>query len=589
MADNSPSTSSKIPEKYRGGVAARGKGSPSSGSDGQSSSRSLSRSLVLIALGLVLALAAAVADAYLHRGIETSADPPFVLQVSGRDLATNVDLRDFPSVQVETIASTLRANGFRYVRHPFLWSELEPNRGQYNWEPFDAIVTSLDDAGLEIIAVISGTPDWARSQDQIGSADAPPDDSRDFGDFVAAFAGRYGQYVNYYQIGDQPNLAANWGGAPATPSEYLTVLAPSFNAVRTADPDAFVLLAEFNPMDQNGSYGADLAFLQGIYDADGTPYFDVVAASISGGTTSPFNRRVNSGSANLSRAILFRELMRAEGDEAKPIWLTHYGWDASGSVSPDQQADYLVAGLDRIREEWPWAGPVFQWGLQPATLPPDQTGYALLNSDGTASASFLAVTALEDSTFANVAPTGFVPTDTSPVTLQGSWANQHLNGVIFETTSEVGASVSIRFKGTGLVGFLRVSPEAGLLEATVDGQPLPGWPVENGVSVIDLSFYQAEDISVTLADDLEEGVHEVTMTLATPGRVTLGGAVVSRNPPLRWPIVVALVSALVLLIYAIRDLALLAAQTSGLLKPETEGDGSPALPTLPDWRPSFRT
>ena len=135
---------------------------------------------------------------------------------------------------------------------------------------------------------------------------------------------------------------------------------------------------------------------------------------------------------------------------------------------------------------------------------------------------------------------------------------------VFETTSEIGASVTIRFQGTGLVGFLRVSPEAGLLEATVDGQPLPGWPVENGVSIIDLSFYQAEDISVTLADDLDEGEHQVTMTLASPGRVTLGGAVVSRNPPLRWPIVVALVSAIVLLVYAIRDLALLAAESSGL-------------------------
>ena len=170
MTENGPSSSSKIPEKYRGGVSSRGRSAGGSASAGQNPSRSLSRALVLVAIGLVLALAAAVADAYLHRGIETSANPPFVLQVSGRDLATNVDLSDFPSVQVETIAGTLRANGFRYVRHPFLWSDIEPNRGQFNWEPYDAIITALDDAGLETVAVISGTPAWARSPEQVDSS-----------------------------------------------------------------------------------------------------------------------------------------------------------------------------------------------------------------------------------------------------------------------------------------------------------------------------------------------------------------------------------------------------------------------------------
>ncbi len=79
-----------------------------------------------------MALGAAVADVYLHRGIETSAEPPYVQQVSGRGLSTNVDLRSFTESQIEAIASTLRSNGFSIVRQTFYWSGIEPEQGQFN-------------------------------------------------------------------------------------------------------------------------------------------------------------------------------------------------------------------------------------------------------------------------------------------------------------------------------------------------------------------------------------------------------------------------------------------------------------------------
>ncbi len=98
----------------------------------------LIRALLLLSLGLILALGAAVADVYLHRGIETSAEPPYVQQVSGRGLATNVDLRSFTEAQIEAIASTLRSNGFTIVRQTVLWSDIETTQGEYSWDRRDA-------------------------------------------------------------------------------------------------------------------------------------------------------------------------------------------------------------------------------------------------------------------------------------------------------------------------------------------------------------------------------------------------------------------------------------------------------------------
>jgi hypothetical protein len=147
----------------------------------------------------------------------------------------------------------------------------------------------------------------------------------------------------------------------------------------------------------------------------------------------------------------------------------------------------------------------------------------------------------------------------------------------------------ITFEGTGLTANLRRSPEAGLIYGTVDGRPLPDWPETGGKSEIDLQFFQAEDITVPLVTGLGDGTHEVELELASTGKMTIGGMVVSRDPPLRWPVVLALVSALVLIGTAVRDIVLYLGRFSGSIRTVDEQEATPRLPSLPDWRPSLRT
>ena len=117
----------------------------------------------------------------------------------------------------------------------------------------------------------------------------------------------------------------------------------------------------------------DLDFLREVYDDGGAAFFDIVAARLDGGARTPYDRRTDANEPSLSRAILMRSLLRQMGDAAKPIWATHYGWNAdpSGASHLDErlQADNVVAGLERARAEWPWMGPLFQWGLIPGPDP----------------------------------------------------------------------------------------------------------------------------------------------------------------------------------------------------------------------------
>jgi hypothetical protein len=568
------------------------------GSAADTDATRLFRAAVVALLGLCIATGAAMADVYFDRGVESSASPPYVVLVSGRDLATNVDLLAFAPENLDQVVSTLKSSGFFQVRQLFSWALIEPEKGQYAWERYDRIVDALSAHGLEITAVLAQSPAWARAPAAASAVDAPPTNNADYAEFVQQVVNRYKNKVQYVQLWDLPNRADHWGGTAATPIQYADLLALGSNAARS-EPSVKVILAEFDPFG-DGAFGADLRFLRTIYSLGRADFFDVVAARIDGGTSSPYDRTVDVDRMNFSRAILFRELLIAEGDETKPIWLTHYGWktgDETG-ISPQDQANFLIGGIERAHAEWPWAGLMFAWDLTPNGSSPDSANYALLDADGKGRPAFQALDTYGKSPDAALAGTGFVPMDSRPVKYYRDWEDQHLekcvfesskSGTVYKTVRETTASVSLSFRGTGVSACLRESTNAGKVRATLDGGPLPGWPGDSNGSLIDLNVFQSRNVWLTLASGLDDGPHELVLTLETDGELTIGGIVISRQPPLVWPVALFAAAAFILIARALRDLSYLAAISAGYLQRRRGVELRPPLPLLPDWRPSRRT
>ncbi len=550
----------------------------------------LLRAVVLLLLGLSVGTGVAAADIYLHRGIESSTAPPYVLQSTGRELSINVDLLAYQPDQIEQIGQALQSNGYRYVRQTFSWANIEPVRDDYVWERYDTMVETMATHNIQIIAVLAHSPGWARLPGQESFADAPPALVSDYSDFVEEVVRRYQGKVQYFQVWDMPNRQDRWGGQVVKASDYLRLLAEAFNSVRTVNSEAKVLAAEMDPSYAGGSTGADLSFLRALYRAGGASFFDILAIRIDGGSSSPYDRRVRADHENFSRAILFRELTTDQGDDQKPIWITHFGWNAGpgGPVTRQEQSDFILAGVKRAMAEWPWLGQMFSWSLLPDPSLPGEAGYSMLEPDGTGTPAFAALAEYENEGSTAVAATGFVPMDSPPVTYSGNWDDQHLNHQTLKTTAEIGASATLQFRGTGVIALLRISPSAGPILATIDGAPIPGWPVQDGASFIDLASFQAEDLSIPLAEDLADRTHVLKLTLAERGQLTIGGLVISRNPPLLWPVIILIVMAVGIVAAGLRDIVYVIAIHSEALQPRRGVDLRPRLPRLPDWQPSRR-
>jgi polysaccharide biosynthesis protein PslG len=289
------------------------------------------------------------------------------------------------------------AAGFHWLRQEFPWEDIEIHgKGDFEdrrhepyrsaWDKYDHIVALAEQEGMELIVRLSNPPAWSRAGgDEVGSY-APPDDFQDFADYVYAVASRYRGQVRYYQLWNEPNIYPEWGNRPVSPEEYTALLKAGAMAVREADPGAVVIagaLAATIDLDGTMTPGHnfnDLLFLQRMYDAGAAPYFDIMAVQGYGLWSGPTDHRMHPRVMNFGRPQFVRDLMVANGDGHKPIWISEMNWNAApedvdpryGRVSLEQQAENLPLAYQRIRQEWPWLGVANVWYLKRATDAWDQ-------------------------------------------------------------------------------------------------------------------------------------------------------------------------------------------------------------------------
>ncbi len=306
----------------------------------------------------------------LDWGLQGAAPAAPALSAAG----VSIDLLGHDEAAQRTQLDRLRNDGFDWVHQRFAWDEVEPHAGRYTWQASDALLAALDDEGLEIVALLDGSPAWAREKrdrEPVDNALAPPEDYADFAGFAGAFAARYGDQLRYYQIWHEPNIAPHWGARHIDPVGYAQLLRATSAAIRAADPDAIIISAALAPTADRGHQALDeVSFLQRMIAADGAEAFDVVAIQPFGFGYAPEKPDQRQQVLNFARAAWVRRALQSAGHGEIPLWATAYGWNRQknavwGTVTPTDQNAYAARAIMLASRRWPWltamawpAGPV---------------------------------------------------------------------------------------------------------------------------------------------------------------------------------------------------------------------------------------
>ena len=453
--------------------------------------------LLGLALGLALAALAAWGRGLPNRANRAECPATDIPLSRDKALGVNADLSLLSPIDRRSALDSMRSLGLSWVRQRFPWDRIELQRGFYDWATWDGIVSDVAHQGMTLVAVLDGSPAWARPSEDTTNPLAPPSEVKEFGAFAAAFAGRYGDQIDVYQLWDEPNIAPHWGNRWVDPSGYARLLREGAIQVRTADPGSVVVLAGLAPNTETGGANlSDVLYLDALYGLNAAEWFDVVAAEPYGfdaGATEPSLP----GRLGFSRAEQIRAVMQQRGDEGTPVWAVAFGWQTK--VNHDLTSERLYEAEDYARKNWPWMGPM----LWAAWSPEDVHGqYALTNLTAT-------LAALQESRGSLVGETGrasagWYPADHPSGRYEGSWR-------VTPEGADIGATgdrLEIAFKGTRIDLMVRKGDYRAFLYVTVDGQPAGALPRDgDGQSYVVLYDPRGGATAVTLAEGLDEGEH----------------------------------------------------------------------------------
>lgn len=310
------------------------------------------------------------------------------------------------------------AMGFTYLKQKFPWRDVEGVvKGYYDWYRPDLIVGMAAERGLKLVVRLDQQPLWsvrALPDEQI-TANQPPVDYQDFGDYCGALASRYQGRIAAYQVWNEPNLSREWGDRSPNPAEYTALLRVCYEAIKTADPEAIVISAGLAPTGTHPPLAMpDTEFLQGMYDAGAAAYFDVLGLHAAGFKAPPETDPaiVADPTAGFGGQRFFafrhvedmRAIMVANGDGHKQVAILEMGWMLHQEVhqsytwhgvTEQEQADYLVRAYQYAAQHWrPWIGLmtalyIADYDWQPDTH--EQWWWAIVLPDGTPRLAYYAL------------------------------------------------------------------------------------------------------------------------------------------------------------------------------------------------------
>jgi hypothetical protein len=337
--------------------------------------------------------------------LDNDPDSPFGLQIAALHQMQTLMLRPGASSKTSMtqeelltiydnafprLLDALVESGASWTRVFIKWSDIEataPQEGQppqYQWSWYDEKLGQIGGAGVRIIATIANAPSWAAASP---CSIVNPDRMDDYTVFITDIVNRYKQppyNIRTWEIQNEPDYTwpNGWAGGLGCMGyqgkEYAVMLQQAYQAIKSADPGATVLMGGV-AHDWFTEYGGPFNryFPDQVMEAGGGLFTDALnfhyfpdfhaewerwdpnsQDRVNGWLPAPTCENLFDGLGTvyyaggkdlIAKATHFRNRMQSCFGLEKPVWVTElaeHGY-ANSQASLDQQARYVIQGYVR--------------------------------------------------------------------------------------------------------------------------------------------------------------------------------------------------------------------------------------------------
>jgi len=315
-------------------MAALSKGALVAGHIGRLGCRAVQRVLtVLIPLAVVCAYAAQLVQPVTHTAVTPTAE---IVSAPSTIGMADSSLYGMSQQDIDTTLDMLQAMGVQDVRVYIPWVYTQPLPNQYNWAPIDDIMNAAKARNMGVLAMVNSTPVWAGTDGNFPGAKTP--DPVAYANFMTQVATRYGKTISAYEVWNEVNCVCFYD--PISPSSYTELLKAAYPAIKAADPTATVIAAGLGSVSTvNGITMNPVDYVNAMYAAGAKNYFDALAFHPYQETLK-FSDGENVVLSPFTQIQKIYDLMAANGDGLKKIWITEYGVPTN-NVSEHTQAEFI--------------------------------------------------------------------------------------------------------------------------------------------------------------------------------------------------------------------------------------------------------
>ncbi|GAA0219298.1 cellulase family glycosylhydrolase [Cryptosporangium japonicum] len=303
---------------------------------------------------------------------------------------------------------TLAANNVQVIRLDVGWSSAQPTNvaptaSQWYHQRVNTVLDQARSRGMQVFVTIHQSPAWSRPN--TGSeVKQYPTDPNSIKPWLTFFTSTYGSKILAIEVWNEPNLAEFCGISDAYQRavKYVPILKASYAAIKAGRSSMPVIFA--------GPSQTDDVFIKDCYANGAKGNFDIMGVHPYQGNQMKAPESTDiTGKARMTNMPAIINVMAQNGDSAKPIWWTEFGFSVHSNDAvpagqvwlngvPDEQtaASYISRSYYLAWQQWPQVKlAVTYCGYKtPSDSLGHQYGFRIMEADGTAKPQLAALSSL---------------------------------------------------------------------------------------------------------------------------------------------------------------------------------------------------